>query len=374
MLRAKRRDDEPLPEASTMGSSELDLAAAGYIYFNTKVNPLKKHLQRFQLDRARFSNASLEEKLEHVRSLEQRAEEAIASESWDALCNIIREATAALAAPKLHSVFAAEGSEKATDCDQQAGLQHTLRKIVTQGLQYLDFCADEGTASLLEPALSYIRMLLQKSEGQHAAFDPNEGYCKQWRDLHALVRLQEQQRNDVQASPRSMKQEDGRSGNNPNRKHRSTRGGMYIPSPRIQALAIVRDSGEAVVLTCKNCGHKLTSSWVVEIKGQTRILTPGNGHVKCGGRYKVPDGKRCQVDIPANIDFCSHGRQRHTCIPCGGSHVCPHSLQRNHCRICSLGTVIKHRNRQKERRMQKRLQDLAVPRASSTSDCQPIES
>ncbi|CAE8633816.1 unnamed protein product, partial [Polarella glacialis] len=143
-----------------------------------------KAVLRFQLDGTAFSNATLEEQGVCIGNLEQRLVHAVASEAWGALCAIIREAAAALSAPRWKEDFPALGAMLPDEARERlrAGLQGRLRKLLCQGLGDLDL-SDEGTAALLQPALAFMRRLF--AHGGRPLVEAKAG--KQWLRLQSLI-------------------------------------------------------------------------------------------------------------------------------------------------------------------------------------------
>ncbi|CAE8624526.1 unnamed protein product [Polarella glacialis] len=122
----------------------------------------EKAVRRFYRDGAAFSNSDLDERTLHLDSLEERLVKAVASESWDQVCSLIREAAAALAAPRQKAVLGEAAAPMPEEAQErlQANLQSRLRKLIFKGLGYLDL-SDAGTASQLEPALSFMKLLIE---------------------------------------------------------------------------------------------------------------------------------------------------------------------------------------------------------------------
>ncbi|CAE8588767.1 unnamed protein product [Polarella glacialis] len=66
----------------------------------------------------------------------------------------------------------------------QADLQSKLRKLLCKGLGYLDL-SDAGTASLLEPALSLMKLLIERFEARGKLQQARA--AKQWLRLQGIL-------------------------------------------------------------------------------------------------------------------------------------------------------------------------------------------
>merc|ERR1711862_413150 len=68
-------------------------------------------------------------------------------------------------------------------------------------------------------------------------------------------------------------------------RHRSTKGGVYIPHARIQKLPFVQEQvGNNKILECKQCKRRITSCWFFSPPSkQACVLIPRNGHIACRG-------------------------------------------------------------------------------------------
>ncbi|CAE8601268.1 unnamed protein product [Polarella glacialis] len=317
-----------------------------------------KVVRRFQRDGMAFSNAGLEERAFRIASLEQRLVALVVAESWDRLCALLREAAAALSGPRLVAALPQGESAMPEEAKErlQGNLQGRLRKLICNGLGYLDL-SDSGTAALLEPGLSFMGRLIDKFAEAHARSLEEALAGKQWGRLqHLLSGSQEcvsQLRDEhFPSEPFEDGQEEvtlaksmgiGRA--DVGLRGPTTKGGVYTPNLRIQSLALVRETSSSVVLTCNRCGDKLTSSWLFERRpGLFLTLTPQHGHNKCGGQYTSVDEVPCKKDFITDIDICEHGCQRAKCYRCGGHQICKHQKQRHSCKLCKAAGLVKPRN------------------------------
>ncbi|CAE8587166.1 unnamed protein product [Polarella glacialis] len=327
-----------------------------------------KAVLRFQLDGTAFSNATLEEQGVCIGNLEQRLVHAVASEAWGALCAIIREAAAALSAPRWKEDFPALGAMLPDEARERlrAGLQGRLRKLLCQGLGDLDL-SDEGTAALLQPALAFMRRLF--AHGGRPLVEAKAG--KQWLRLQSLIlcgAADDNNNNNNNNNNHYNNNDDEFSQAAPQVaatthsvaeayvKHgplRTVKHGVYTPNPRIQALEHVRSTDADVFLTCSKCGYKVTSCWVFERRGTLRTLIPGHGHAACGGKYVAHASISCIVDNKAILDICPHETQRHICVKCGGSQICMHRKRRHTCKLCKLDGQAKRRGASATKQKQK---------------------
>ncbi|CAE8616703.1 unnamed protein product [Polarella glacialis] len=169
-------------------SGGLAFAALPASDFHLEISRLgnEKAVRRFHRGGAAFSNANLEERTLHVDGLKERLLKAVSSESWDQVCSLIREAAAALAAPRQKAAWNEAVAPMPEDAQErlQANLQGQLRKLICQGLGYLDL-SDAGTVSQLEPALSFVKLLIErfKVRGQLEAARA----ARQWLRLQGLL-------------------------------------------------------------------------------------------------------------------------------------------------------------------------------------------
>ncbi|CAE8645594.1 unnamed protein product [Polarella glacialis] len=147
----------------------------------------EKVVRRFYRDGKAFSSSILEERALHVDSLEERLVKAVALESWDQVCSLIREAAAALAAPRLKAALIEAPLTMPEDAQErlQANLQSKLLKLICKGLGYLDQ-SDAGTASQLEPALSFLKLLIERFKVRGQLEEARA--AKQWLRLQGLLK------------------------------------------------------------------------------------------------------------------------------------------------------------------------------------------
>ncbi|CAE8596350.1 unnamed protein product [Polarella glacialis] len=303
----------------------------------------EKAVRRFHRDGAAFSNANLEERALHVDSLEERLVKAVASESWDQVCSLIREAAAALAAPRQKTALNEAPVPMPDDAQErlQANLQGRLRKLICQGLGYLDL-SDAGTASQLEPALSFMNLLIQRFKVRGQLEEARA--AKQWLRLQGLLTAEATAQAEV--SLESSPIEDscrsdaalitkGKKARLKGEDRASVKGGVYSPNAMIQSNPLVRNTGQAVILICNKCGLELRSSWVFELRGKVGTLVPNNGHRTCGGKYVHADAKiSVKLDILSNLNICPHGSLTNQCVKCGGSQICAHKRRTDRCPHC----------------------------------------
>ncbi|CAE8594094.1 unnamed protein product [Polarella glacialis] len=283
----------------------------------------EKVVCQFYRDGAAFSNSNLEERALHVDSLEERLVKALASESWDQVCSLMREAAAALAAPRQKSGLDEAAAPMPEDAQErlQANLQGRLRKLICQGLAYLDL-PDAGTASQLEPALSFMKLLIERFKVRGQLEEARA--AKQWLRLQGFFTAEA---NLVSSLPEGSVKRGGRP--------QTTKGGVYMPNPMIQDNPLVRNTGTYVILTCIKCGLELRSSWVFEHRGKVATLVPGSGHYACRAKYVHADAKiSIKLDNPSHLDICPHGSQTQLCVKCGGSQICAHKKHISRCPCC----------------------------------------
>ncbi|CAE8728431.1 unnamed protein product [Polarella glacialis] len=336
---AVEAESDMLQQVSDPGTEAL---AALDFHFEISELGGKKVARCFYRDGAAFSNANLEERALHLDGLEERLVKAVSSESWDRVCSLIREAAAALAAPRQKAVLNETAALMLEDAQErlQANFQGRLRKLIYQGLGYLDL-TDEGTAIQLEPALSFIKLLLERFEIRGQLEEARA--AKQWLRLQGI--LTADATTEAGANLGSLRpvgscvgevariSESKKTLKGPDMA--SSKSGLYTPSTKIQGNPLVRNSGLHVILTCNRCGVELRSSWVFENREKVLALTPQNGHLPCGGKYVPVDAQiGFQRDSPSHLDICPHGVGRSHCVKCGGSSICVHKKQRSRCRHC----------------------------------------
>ncbi|CAE8639278.1 unnamed protein product, partial [Polarella glacialis] len=232
----------------------------------------------------------------------------------------------------------------------QANLQSRLRKLICKGLGYLDL-SDVGTASQLEPALSCMKLLIErfKVRGQL------EEACaaKQWLRLQSLFTAestteqpQQQHHHQHLQQQRQQQQQQAEAGSKSESSlieqtfmtggdKGSSKGGVYSPNVKFRSNPLVRNTGQDVILTCNTCGIGLRSSWVFEYLGKVSTLVPTNGHPTCGGKYVQTDATiTLRLDITSNLDICPHGSVTNQCVKCGGSRICAHKRRISSCPPC----------------------------------------
>ncbi|CAE8731955.1 unnamed protein product, partial [Polarella glacialis] len=197
----------------------------------------------------------------------------------------------------------------------QANLQGQLRKLICQGLTCLDL-SDAGTVSQLEPALSFMKLLIERFKVRGQLEEALS--AKQWMLLQGI--LADGATTLVEANLESSLTEGSvrRKGG-----LRTTKGGVYTPNPKIQVNPLVRNTGTHVILTCSKCGLELKSSWVFEHRGKVATLVPTDGHSACRAKYVHTDAKiSVKRDIATNLNMCIHGGLATQCVKCGGSQTC----------------------------------------------------
>eukprot|EP00933_Yihiella_yeosuensis_P038967 TRINITY_DN32916_c0_g2_i1.p1 TRINITY_DN32916_c0_g2~~TRINITY_DN32916_c0_g2_i1.p1 ORF type:complete len:658 (+),score=97.27 TRINITY_DN32916_c0_g2_i1:103-2076(+) len=307
-----------------------------------------KFVRRFHRQAESFLNSSLEEQADFVRKLESQLKEAVASESWNDLCSLLRDCTAALTKPRQKPAGISSSFFETADANQSCSsdLQSKLRKILFAGFVCLDL-ADSGTLLMLEPAWSVLRSLISHFEESHASSISEAMSGQQWMRLKSM--LFENGNIDCQTAvvepekpilpPASRKtlvhREDSA-------KWGSTVNGIYTPGIRIQQSPLVKAVEKSILLACDKCGLQLTSSWVFQRHGEDRVIVPMRGHFKCGGHYRALDGRSCQKDNFSHLDICPHDRIRSTCLPCGGGRRCKHGRFRHFCTQCGGASMCPH--------------------------------
>ncbi|CAE8587385.1 unnamed protein product [Polarella glacialis] len=332
--------ESDMPQQSPSLVSEAVLASDMHQEISILGN--EKVVRRFHRDGAAFSNAILEDKAFHLDGLAERLVKAVASESWDKICFLIREAAAALAAPRQKVVSKDAATPMPEDAKErlQANLQRKLRKLICQGLGYLDL-TDAGTASQLEPALSVMKLLIERFEIRGQLEEAQA--AKQWLRLQGI--LTSEVTTQAQTSLGGLQPEGscvGEVAQIAGSKKTLTAldrasmiRGVYTPNTKIQRFPFVKNTGRDVILICNKCGVELKSSWVFENRGKALTLTPQNGHQPCGGKYVPTDARiPAMADNPAYLDICPHGSERKQCVKCGGSRICIHKKRRDSCLLC----------------------------------------
>ncbi|CAE8705102.1 unnamed protein product [Polarella glacialis] len=173
-----------MPQQSLSLASEAVLASDMHqeisIFGNEKV------VRRFHRDGAAFSNSNLAGRAFHLDGLAERLVKAVVSESWDKVCSLIREAAAALAAPRQKVVSKEAVAPMPEDAQErlQSNLQGKLRKLICKGLGHLDL-SDVGTASQLEPALSFMKLLIERFKIRSQLEEAQA--AKQWLRLQGIL-------------------------------------------------------------------------------------------------------------------------------------------------------------------------------------------
>ncbi|CAE8594091.1 unnamed protein product [Polarella glacialis] len=241
--------------------------------------------ERFYRDGAAFSNSNLEERALHVDGLEERLVKAAASESWDQVCSLIREAAAALAAPRQKEALNEAPVPMPEDAQErlQANLQVRLRKLICKGLGYLDL-SDAGTVLQLEPALSFMKLLIESFKVRSQLEEARA--AKQWLRLQGL--LKDEAHTQAEANLESCGSDGAQSIEGKNvpigEDRGSSKGGVYSPNVKLKSNPLVRNTGQDVILNCNKCGLDLRSSWFFEHRGKVSTLVPVSGHSTCGGK------------------------------------------------------------------------------------------
>ncbi|CAE8594096.1 unnamed protein product [Polarella glacialis] len=282
-------------------------AALPALDFHLEISKLgnEKVVRRFYRVGAAFSNATLEERALRVDSLEERLVKAAASESWDNICSLIREAAAALAAPRQKATLNEAATPMPEDAQErlQANLQGRLRKLICQGLGYLDV-SDAGTASQLEPALSFMKLLIERFKVRGQLEEARA--AKQWLRLQGL--LTAEMTTEAQTNLEDCRSDGAQIAEGKNVSvgvdRASSKSGVYSPTVNLKSNPLVRNTGQDVILNCSMCGLELRSSWVFEHRGKVGTLVPRNGHTTCGGKYVHRDAQiRVTLDIVSNLQM-----------------------------------------------------------------------
>ncbi|CAE8728436.1 unnamed protein product [Polarella glacialis] len=232
----------------------------------------EKAVRRFYRDGAAFSNSNLEERALQLDSLEERLVKAVSSESWDQLCSLAREAAAALAAPRRKPAFNEAAAPMSEDAQErlQANLQSRLRKLIFQGLGYLDL-SDAGTASQLEPALSFVKLLIERFKARGQLEEARA--AKQWLLLQRLFTAEATtlaEANLESCRSDGVQSTKGKDSYLIGEDRGASKGGLYSPNVKIQSNLLVRNTGQDVILNCNKCGLELRSSWVFEYRGKEK--------------------------------------------------------------------------------------------------------
>ncbi|CAE8614654.1 unnamed protein product, partial [Polarella glacialis] len=314
------------PRAAAEAESDMVQQSGGLAFevalasdFHLEISKLseEKAVRRFHRDGTAFSNCNLEERTLHVDSLEERLVKGVSSESWDQVCSLVREAAAALAAPRQKAASNEAAAPMPKDAQErlQANLQGRLRKLICKGLGYLDL-SDAGTVSQLEPALSVMKLLIErfKIQGQLELARA----AKQWLRLQGI--LSAEATTQAEAKLESCRSE----GQNylTGEDRGSSKGGVYSPNVKIKSNPLVRNTGQDIIVNCSKCGLELRSSWVFEHRGKVTTLVPANGHLTCGGKYVHTDAKiSVGLDFVSNMNMCIHGGLAKQCVKCGGSQI-----------------------------------------------------
>ncbi|CAE8594088.1 unnamed protein product [Polarella glacialis] len=218
----------------------------------------------------------------------------------------------------------------------QANLQGRLRKLICRGLGYLDL-SDAGTASQLEPALSVMKLLIERFNMRGQLEEARA--AKQWLLLQGpfTAEITSKAEANLESSPieDSCRSDAALITRLAGEERASSTGRVYVPNVTIQSNPLVRNTGQAVVLTCSKCGLELRSSWVFEHRGKVGTLVPNNGHKSCGGKYGHADAKiHITQNIAPCLNMCIHGRQTKLCVECGGSQICAHKKRIARCPHC----------------------------------------
>ncbi|CAE8587388.1 unnamed protein product [Polarella glacialis] len=215
--------------------------------FHSEISELgnEKAVRRFYRDGAAFSNSALEERALHLDSLEERLVKAVSLESWDQVCSLIREAAAALAAPRQKAALDEPAAPMPDDAQDrlQTNLQGRLRKLICKGLDYLDL-SGAGTVSQLEPALSSMTLLIEQFRVRGQLEDARA--AKQWLRLHRILTAE----SNLEGCRRDGAQiAEGK--NIPTGEDRgSAKGGVYSPNVKLKRNPLVRNTGQDVILNC----------------------------------------------------------------------------------------------------------------------------
>ncbi|CAE8645595.1 unnamed protein product [Polarella glacialis] len=216
----------------------------------------------------------------------------------------------------------------------QAHFQGQLRKLICKGLAYLDL-SDVGTASQLEPALSFMKLLIERFKVRGQLEEARA--AKQWLRLQGI--LAADVRTQVEANMEGCRSDGAQIAEGKNvptgEDRASVKGGVYSPNVKIQSNPLVRNTGHAVILTCSKCGLELRSSWIFEHRGKVSSLVPTAGHSTCGGRYVHSDAKiSVKLDAVSHLNMCPHGSLARQCVKCGGRRICAHKQRIDRCPHC----------------------------------------
>jgi hypothetical protein len=280
----------------------------------------------------------------------------------------VREVAAALAAPRQKAALNEAAAPMREDAQErlQANLQGRLRKLICQGLGYLDL-SDVCTASQLEPALSCIKLLIHRFKVRSPLEDAQA--AKQWLRLQGLLTVEVASENEANLES-SSPEENGRgiSIQTTERKmtmtqaeKASAKGGVYTPNVKVQNNQHVLNTGEEVILKCRKCGVELRSSWIIQLRGQAFTLVPHKGHTSCHGKYVATAATtKIKADNSTNLDYCPHGTESRLCPKCDGSGICVHKKRMYRCPICRPGGYQKHILQNSIRRERRRTKCLSL--------------
>ncbi|CAE8586572.1 unnamed protein product [Polarella glacialis] len=320
----------------------IEALAASDFHFEISELGSKKALRGFYRDGAAFSNANLEERVLHVNGLEEQLVKAVSSESWDQVCSLIREAAATLAAPRQKAALSEPAVPMPEDAQDrlQANLQSKLRRLICRGLGCLDL-SDAGTASQLEPALCFMKLLIERFKVRGQLEEARA--AKQWMLLQGFITAEATTKAGASLG-NSLIEDSCRTDDAFIRKGKviwsgedrgSSKDGVYIPGVKVKSNPLVRNTGNDVSLICDKCGIKLWSSWVFEYRGKVHSLVPRHGHNACGGKYVPTDAKlSVKRDNTEHLDMCPHGGALRHCVKCEGSGICVHKKRTSSCPHC----------------------------------------
>lgn len=259
-----------------------------------------------------------------------RGQDALTRADPEAMVRAVVECVGFLSAPRqkatIHTGKAM--TEEATlqlQAATQTRLRHLLLRLLgASGGGGLDL-GDPGTCTLLLRPLERLRHLLRDQKVSKLASS------RQWSALAGMLDEAQHKRCDEDVGGHTQA-----NGIGPGLV--GCDGKVWQPYPRVRGFSTVQHRpAEATVLRCTQCAVEIVSAWyfVNPSSGKSFVLTPHNGHSRCGGApFKAADGSPVARDATYAIDFCKHRMKRCRCAECGGEELCAHGKQSYQCKVC----------------------------------------